>query len=161
MNKLVTLIALGLALGLAWAEPLPKLTFWEAAQLAQRHLKAATPPEEISLSWKKGRPVYGVDLARGAYLVQVYVDGQSGNILGLKPLKERALGARAWLKGPPALPLAEAIARAQKALGTQKPPAEVAYQIVGGRPTLLVDLSQQVVLDAQTGQVLAVRPLGQ
>jgi hypothetical protein len=150
-----------LALGLAWGQALPKLGFLEAARAAEAHLRSPTPPEEISLSWREGRPVYGVDLARGAYLVQVYVDGESGKVLGQKPLKERALGARAWLRTPPGIPLKEAVARAQKALGTGEAPAEVAYQVWRGRPVLRVDIgARQAILDAKTGALLGTGPAG-
>ncbi|KHG64360.1 hypothetical protein QT17_12845 [Thermus sp. 2.9] len=91
--------------GLALAQGLPRVGFMEAVRAAQAWSRIPTPAEEISLSWCQGQPRYAVDLAKGRRLLQVYVDGMTGRVLGAKPLRERALGARAWLREPPGAPL--------------------------------------------------------
>lgn len=155
------LFPFALALGFALAQAWPALGPMEAARLAQGHLRVPTPPEEVSLAWPGGRPVYAVDLARGRGLVQVYVAGDSGKVLGVKPLREKALGKKAWLKAPPRVSFQEAAALARKALEVQDPVAEVAYQVWRGRPVLRVDLGpRQAVLDAETGALLEVGPSG-
>lgn len=162
LPKIAALTTALLVLGWAIAQSWPSLGPMEAARKAQAHLGAPTPPEEVSLFWSQGQPIYAVDLARGRALVQVHVDGLSGRVIKVLPLKEKALGKRAWLQAPPKVSFQEAALLAQKALGTQEPVAEVAYQVWRGRPVLRVDLGKrQALLDAQTGTPLGLGPAGQ
>lgn len=160
MRKLLLtpLLFLGLALAQTW----PTFGPMEAAQIAKQHLGAPTPPEEVSLSWRGDKPVYAVDLARGRTLVQVRVDGLSGRVLEAVPLKEKALGRKAWLLNPPKVSFQKAATLAKKALKARGPVAEVAYQVWRGRPVLRVDIGpRQAVLDARTGTLLGLGPAGQ
>ncbi|GAA5335166.1 MULTISPECIES: hypothetical protein [Thermus] len=105
--------------------------------------------------------MYSVDLAKGRAPLQVYVDGVTGKVLGSKSLKERALRAKAWLRENPGIPLKEAIALAQRTLGAQEFPQEVAFPRPQGRPVLQVDCSrEQVLLDARTRAYLGKWPTG-
>lgn len=114
LPRIASLTTALLVLGWAIAQSWPSLGPTEAARIAQTHLRVPTPPEEVSLSWRKGQPVYAVDLARGRTLVQVYVDGLSGKVLGKRPLQEKALGKRSWLQAPPRVSFLEAAGLAKK-----------------------------------------------